>query len=276
MATYKYGDKTHLEIVLHAALSTSKPVSRQEIDKIILQRVKDFKVINTHADLSRLTVNSYGRSGHHGNKEPRRCDQGHPNDQLYRIGKGRDALYTRYVPKEHGIWELRPDAKGTLRPYEISLPFEAEHQQAREDIDKSDGWISAPDARKKVMELIVRREGQPKFRKELLQAYAGQCAISGCDVEVLLEAANIVPYQGIHTNHVSNGLLLRADLHKLFDLQMLCIQPSNMQIKLHPTLMKSEYKQFDGASLRTVVDPADAPSKAALEQHYISCASWVK
>ncbi|WP_336979879.1 HNH endonuclease signature motif containing protein [Altererythrobacter fulvus] len=56
-------------------------------------------------------------------------------------------------------------------------------------------------------------------------AYEGRCAISGCDVREVLEAAHIMPYLGEETNDVRNGLLLRADLHTLFDLGLLKIGP---------------------------------------------------
>jgi hypothetical protein len=69
------------------------------------------------------------------------------------------------------------------------------------------------DARQRMFSSIVRRQGQPAFRKQLLVAYKGQCAITGCEVESVLEAAHIVPYMGLETNHPGNGLLLRADLH---------------------------------------------------------------
>ncbi|MEH1887220.1 MULTISPECIES: HNH endonuclease signature motif containing protein [unclassified Nostoc] len=41
--------------------------------------------------------------------------------------------------------------------------------------------------------------------------------ITNFDAEVALEAAHIIPYSETENNHPSNGLLLRADLHTLFD-----------------------------------------------------------
>ena len=74
------------------------------------------------------------------------------------------------------------------------------------------------DARKIVTVSIVQRQGQSKFRQELLAAYNSRCAITGCDIEPALEAAHIIPYKGTETNCPQNGLLLRADIHTLFDL----------------------------------------------------------
>ncbi|MBD2054613.1 hypothetical protein H6F88_00965 [Oculatella sp. FACHB-28] len=61
------------------------------------------------------------------------------------------------------------------------------------------------DAKERVLASIVRRQGQSQFRQELITAYKGKCAISGCDVEQALEAAHIIPYNGIQTNNTSNG-----------------------------------------------------------------------
>ncbi len=80
------------------------------------------------------------------------------------------------------------------------------------------------DAREKTFRAIALRKGQRKFRSSLLEAYK-QCIITGCDVEQTLEAAHIHPYKGEETNKIWNGLLLRADIHNLFDLYLLTIEP---------------------------------------------------
>lgn len=92
------------------------------------------------------------------------------------------------------------------------------------------------DARERVLISIVRRQGQSQFRQQLLKAYKGKCAISGNDVEQALEAAHIIPYRGLETNTTSNGLLLRADLHTLFDLNLITIDPQTMKVLIAPKL----------------------------------------
>lgn len=74
------------------------------------------------------------------------------------------------------------------------------------------------DARERQIAEVVRRRGQARFRAALIKAYDGKCAITGCDAVEALEAAHISPHRGIHTDHVQNGLLLRADIHSLLDL----------------------------------------------------------
>jgi len=125
------------------------------------------------------------------------------------------------------------------------------------------------DARKKTLAAIVRRQGQPAFRRALVQAYGGRCAITGCDVLQVLEAAHIVPYRGPETNHVTNGLLLRGDLHTLFDLGLISIQPDAKVVVVAPALRAMEYGVFHGQSLRLPSNAAEGPSELALREHYL-------
>ena len=88
------------------------------------------------------------------------------------------------------------------------------------------------DARKRILTSIVQRAGQAHFREQLLEAYDNRCAITECNITFALEAAHIFPYKGEHTNDVRNGLLLRADIHTLFDLGNISINPENYCIVL--------------------------------------------
>lgn len=123
------------------------------------------------------------------------------------------------------------------------------------------------DARDRTLTSIVRRRGQGAFRKKLLKAYAGQCAVTGCTIEALLEAAHIVPYLGDDTNVVSNGLLLRADIHTLFDLGLLWIDPENLVIEIADGLKHSEYGLLEQKPLYTPTIITDRPSTKALQSH---------
>lgn len=123
------------------------------------------------------------------------------------------------------------------------------------------------DARERVLASIVRRRGQPVFRERLLAAYGGRCAITGCDIEAVLEASHIVPYMGSETNHPSNGLLLRSDLHALFDLRLIAIDAENMTVLVSQELEASCYEEYQGKLLKLPDAGHQAPSKPALDQH---------
>jgi putative restriction endonuclease len=122
------------------------------------------------------------------------------------------------------------------------------------------------DARRRVERSLMQRQGQPAFRQRLLAAYQHRCAITRCDVPEILEAAHIVPYWGPQTNHVQNGLLLRADLHTLFDRGLFGIDATG-QVRLAERLKQSAYGFLDGAVLQLPTLPQDHPSPAALQRH---------
>jgi putative restriction endonuclease len=120
------------------------------------------------------------------------------------------------------------------------------------------------DARERIRRTIVQRRGQSKFRNALLAAYDRRCAISGCTSIEVLEAAHIYPYSGPETNHVTNGLLLRADIHTLFDLGIIQIDPKTLKVLIDNKLTEKGYRQFHDKKIRLPENVGDYPSRAAL------------
>jgi hypothetical protein len=121
--------------------------------------------------------------------------------------------------------------------------------------------------RNQVIESIIRRRGHPAFRQQLLAAYEYRCAITNCNALDALEATYIVPYRGKFTHHPSNGLLLRADLHTLFDLGKMAIETRGMTLTLADDLMESSYKILAGRPLRFPKSEEQRPSTEALDLH---------
>lgn len=115
-----------------------------------------------------------------------------------------------------------------------------------------------------VIRSIADRRGQPKFRKNLIKEYLGTCAITGCSIPELLEAAHIIPYRGNSTNHITNGILLRTDIHTLFDLGLVGTS-EEYKVKLDTSLKESEYSKYDGGSLKLPVNKEHWPCKEALK-----------
>jgi hypothetical protein len=116
---------------------------------------------------------------------------------------------------------------------------------------------------------VVRRRGQPEFRSRLIAAYGGRCAVTGCDAVAAVEAAHIDPYSGPASQHVANGLLLRADLHTLFDLDLIGIDPDTLTVALAPAVRDTAYADLHGVSLRRPADPAGGPDRDALARRWL-------
>ncbi len=111
------------------------------------------------------------------------------------------------------------------------------------------------------------RDGQADFRKELIAAYQGRCAISGYDLELALDAAHVRRYNGRHTNFVQNGLLLRKDLHKLCDHGLFGIRPSDLTIVINERANNSRYAELNGKRLTQPTDKNLGPDLGLLEEH---------
>ncbi|MBV9386660.1 MAG: HNH endonuclease [Chroococcidiopsidaceae cyanobacterium CP_BM_ER_R8_30] len=135
---------------------------------------------------------------------------------------------------------------------------------------------SIEDARKRDSERIAQRQGQPVFRQALLEAYNRKCAITGEDLEQALEATHIMPYFGTQTDCISNGLLLRADLHVLFDLYLLTIDPETMRVLVAPTIKKTSYGKFDFRPLSLPWKSSEKPSQEALRLRCDELCIWAK
>lgn len=97
------------------------------------------------------------------------------------------------------------------------------------------------------------RLGQGAFRVLVTDAYTRRCSVTGERTLPVLEAAHIKPYSVAGPNAISNGLLLRSDVHKLFDAGYLTIT-SDHKTEVSKRIKEEfengkEYYQFHGKSL---------------------------
>ncbi|MBD0344576.1 MAG: pentapeptide repeat-containing protein [Coleofasciculus sp. Co-bin14] len=131
---------------------------------------------------------------------------------------------------------------------------------------------SLKDERQRTNVVRVRRKDQQKFRDMLIDAFQGKCPITSCDVEGALDAAHIFPYRGPKTDGLWNGILLRLDLHRLFDSYLLTIDPVSGQVYFSNSLMNS-YVEY--ANTTVCFPQQDSLNRQqALRWHNAQC-SWL-
>ena len=75
--------------------------------------------------------------------------------------------------------------------------------------------------------LVRPRLGQGTFRIAVTDAYGRACAVTGEHSLPALEAAHIRPFSDGGAHEISNGLLLRSDIHRLFDMGYVGIRPES-------------------------------------------------
>jgi putative restriction endonuclease len=122
-------------------------------------------------------------------------------------------------------------------------------------------------------QIVTPRLGQGSFRLLVADAYGKQCTMTAERTLPALEAAHIHRYSRGGDHSLSNGLLLRSDLHKLFDLGYLTIEPSTLTIRVSRTIREEfengrDYYRLDGQPLRQPENQLAFPSQEKLQYHY--------
>lgn len=108
---------------------------------------------------------------------------------------------------------------------------------------------------KRFAQVEVRTQ-QGSFRKAVFLACGGRCVVSGCSIPEALEAAHLEGrrWRDGH-NAASDGILLRRDLHALYDTGLLSFA-ENMLVRLSPAV-REHYGAFEGVDVTAMTHPAN-------------------
>jgi putative restriction endonuclease len=115
------------------------------------------------------------------------------------------------------------------------------------------------------------RLGQGSFRVLVTDAYDRRCAVTNERTLPALDAAHIKPYSESGLHVVSNGILLRRDLHALFDKGYVTITPS-MKFEVSRRIKEEyengrDYYRLQGSELRLPANPVNHPSQEYIKWH---------
>lgn len=119
--------------------------------------------------------------------------------------------------------------------------------------------------------LVVPRLGQGAFRVTITDLYQRQCALTGGKVLPALDAAHIRPYAEGGTHTKSNGILLRKDVHSVFDAGYATIDADYRFVvsdKVRDVFNNGEeYRRLHGTLVRVPANPIERPDRSALQWH---------
>lgn len=119
--------------------------------------------------------------------------------------------------------------------------------------------------------LAKRRIGQGTFRVLITDTYQRRCAVSHEKALPVLEAAHIRPVSDRGEHRVDNGILLRSDIHALFDRGYVTVTPEyrfRASRRLREDFDNGEhYRSFEGAAISLPQRPELRPSRQFLEWH---------
>ena len=163
----------------------------------------------------------------------------------------------------HFSLEVHPDYHGVMGGGEFEIIRDITEKNP--DFDPN----NLEDLTRRVEREVVYRQGQADFRDRIRNAYGDICAITGCDDERGMQAAHIMRYRGEQTNHVTNGMLLRIDIHRLFDhpngpFLRIEIDEDTWRIRIDESLIGTTYEQYDGTELNLPQNPAHRPNIEAV------------
>lgn len=119
--------------------------------------------------------------------------------------------------------------------------------------------------------LAPRRLGQTAFKAVVLNAYDGRCAITATKIRPILQAAHVKPLPKGGEHRLDNGVLLRSDVHTLFDRGYLGVDP-NYRLLVSSRLRDEfgngeQYYRRAGEQIRLPQRKIDRPNKEFLEWH---------
>lgn len=131
--------------------------------------------------------------------------------------------------------------------------------------------IAERESRYGTPQIIQPRLGQGNFRVAVMEAYSRACAITHEHSLPALEAAHIKSFDNEGPNEVSNGILLRADFHKLFDKGYITVT-TDYRLEVSPHLKLDynngkSYYPLHGSPLDVPTSPSETPSKEFLKWH---------
>jgi len=126
----------------------------------------------------------------------------------------------------------------------------------------------SPNELERAYRAVAQRMRQTEFRKSLLKAYHRQCAITRCEVIEALQAAHIDPWANAGKSDAMNGILLRSDVHTLFDRDLIAIEPTELIVHVAKKIRETEYGQFHKIVLNVPEKDAYAPDKSAFKKRW--------
>lgn len=126
--------------------------------------------------------------------------------------------------------------------------------------------------RRGAAQIVMPRLGQGSFRVAVMDGFGRRCSITGERTLPILDAAHIKPWAAGGENRAGNGLLLRTDIHRLFDLGYVTLSHDHV-FEVNPRLREDyengrDYYLLHGRRLREPADPSFLPSGEALTWHH--------
>ncbi|MEW2417949.1 HNH endonuclease [Streptomyces sp. NPDC046866] len=148
-----------------------------------------------------------------------------------------------------------PKSQQSLRPFDwdrMRAAILATGQPTSVEITDAARQAAIPGGHKTTV--VRARVGQATFRRRLLIDHGQVCAFTGPAPAAALEAAHLYSYAADGQHHPDGGLLLRRDLHRLFDLGLIAVNPASLTLDVSPQLAGfTAYTQLHGQTVHAAL-----------------------
>ncbi|MBF6356063.1 HNH endonuclease [Nocardia higoensis] len=174
--------------------------------------------------------------------------------------------------KQSAIRAVDPDKLADLLGEAVDNPKPLEVVQRRraEEIPPTNAVPSKPIAGGREKRMVTVRKNQGPFRRAVMRRDGLVCAITGPAPSSALQAAHLRAYAVHETHNPEEGLMLRTDIHALFDAGLLAVDPTTMCVEASPELRHyPDYWNLRGTEVKS------GPWKAALADHFAAASeAW--
>ena len=174
-----------------------------------------------------------------------------------------------YLPemRKIDVQKLRQDIANESKDYEFTFVVEENSEPASEPNIPND------ENRRQAYARRVRK-GQSRFRKALITLYDSRCAFTKTNEETVLEACHIISHAKTGDNSLDNGLLLRSDIHVLFDEHLVTLANDGVRLCVRQDVTDPEYAKLNNSIPK--IRPSTSQRHLELIRQRNSEIHWVK
>jgi predicted restriction endonuclease len=159
-----------------------------------------------------------------------------------------------------------------LKDYDIKAPVDSpEQEELVSGIEPLPYEPGVVEERGKKTSAVTVRPGQNKLREQLLRAYEGCCAVTGCSEPSAVQTAHIRSVENGGPDDIRNAILLESDVHDLWDVGKIYVEPTTYIIRVHPDVEWPDYRKLDGQKISLPRDEKNWPDPKELQYHRTFC-----
>jgi len=172
----------------------------------------------------------------------------------------------RYRDQQNAIRRLEPEPAHAFLRHHAGVEGYLYLEISSRGMELDGGLVDA---------LVKRRVGQQRYREILLDRFGATCAVTGPQPDEILDAAHLYSYAERPVHEEDGGLLLRADMHRLFDRFLLTFDPTTWHAQLSPPFVAAHPSLAAFEETPMAIPAALRPRRRLIERHHReSFARW--